>query len=77
MTISRAHNGDARELRRHDPGARAVVDVITSGLFSTLNIYNTLLIGRLILTVRRHGTHPYPTFRARPLDPSPTSLPVR
>jgi YggT family protein len=38
-----------------------VETVITSGLFSTLNIYNTLLIGRLILTwcvafVRRGAT---------------------
>ena len=78
VTISRAHN----PLRHGNfaamiPGDSAVETVITSGLFSTLNIYNTLLIGRLILTVRRHGTHPYPTFRARPLDPSPTSLPVR
>lgn len=32
------------------PGDSAVEQVITSGLFSTLNIYNTLLIGRLILT---------------------------
>ena len=32
------------------PGDSAVETVITSGLFSTLNIYNTLLIGRLILT---------------------------
>jgi len=32
------------------PGDSAVESVITSGLFSTLNIYNTLLIGRLILT---------------------------
>ena len=32
------------------PGDSAVEVVITSGIFSTLNIYNTLLIGRLILT---------------------------
>ena len=32
------------------PGDSAVESVITSGIFSTLNIYNTLLIGRLILT---------------------------
>mmetsp|Transcript_17008 Transcript_17008/g.27287 ORF Transcript_17008/g.27287 Transcript_17008/m.27287 type:complete len:231 (-) Transcript_17008:136-828(-) len=32
------------------PGDSAVETVITSGLYSTLNIYNTLLIGRLILT---------------------------
>ena len=43
------------------PGDSAVETVITSGLFSTLNIYNTLLIGRLILTwcvafVRRGAT---------------------
>ena len=79
VTISRAHN----PLRHGNfaamiPGDSAVETVITSGLFSTLNIYNTLLIGRLILTVRRHGTHPYPTRRAsaRPLtDPSARSLP--
>jgi len=32
------------------PGDSAVEVVLTSGLFSTLNIYNTLLIGRLIVT---------------------------
>ena len=32
------------------PGDSAVEVVLTSGLFSTLNIYNTLLIGRLICT---------------------------
>ena len=32
------------------PGDSAVESVITSGIFSTLNIYNTLIIGRLILT---------------------------
>jgi len=32
------------------PGDSAVESVITSGIYSTLNIYNTLLIGRLILT---------------------------
>ena len=71
--LSRAHNP-----LRHGrfaamiPGDSAVEQVITSGLFSTLNIYNTLLIGRLILTVRRHGTHPSRTFRAeRERDPSP------
>lgn len=32
------------------PGDSVAESVITSGLFSTLNIYNTLLIGRLILT---------------------------
>jgi YggT family protein len=32
------------------PGDSVVESVITSGLYSTLNIYNTLLIGRLILT---------------------------
>lgn len=32
------------------PGDSVAEQVITSGLFSTLNIYNTLLIGRLILT---------------------------
>ena len=51
ITLSRAHNP-----LRHGkfaamiPGDSAVELVITSGLFSTLNIYNTLLIGRLILT---------------------------
>ena len=51
ITLSRAHNP-----LRHGkfaamiPGYSAVELVITSGLFSTLNIYNTLLIGRLILT---------------------------
>ena len=34
------------------PGDSAVETVITSGLFSTLSIYNTLLIGRA----------PYPSF---------------
>lgn len=32
------------------PGDSVAEQVITSGLFSSLNIYNTLLIGRLILT---------------------------
>ena len=51
ITLSRAHNP-----LRHGkfaamiPGDSAVELVITSGLLSTLNIYNTLLIGRLILT---------------------------
>ena len=51
ITLSRAHNP-----LRHGkfaamiPGDSAVEVVITSGIFSTLNIYNTLLIGRLILT---------------------------
>eukprot|EP00238_Polyblepharides_amylifera_P003657 CAMPEP_0196582270 /NCGR_PEP_ID=MMETSP1081-20130531/38407_1 /TAXON_ID=36882 /ORGANISM="Pyramimonas amylifera, Strain CCMP720" /LENGTH=215 /DNA_ID=CAMNT_0041902793 /DNA_START=76 /DNA_END=723 /DNA_ORIENTATION=- len=32
------------------PGDSAVEAVVTAGLYNTLNIYNTLIIGRLILT---------------------------
>ena len=51
VTLSRAYS----PLRHGNfaamiPGDSAVETVITSGIFSTLNIYNTLLIGRLILT---------------------------
>ena len=51
FSVSRAHS----PLRHGNfaamiPGDSAVEAVITSGIFSTLNIYNTLLIGRLILT---------------------------
>ena len=40
----------ARQVSRgDDPEIARVESVITSGIFSTLNIYNTLIIGRLIL----------------------------
>ena len=52
------------------PGDSAVEQVITSGLFSTLNIYNTLLIGRLILTwcvaCERRNRTTDPRTRTRP-----------
>lgn len=54
--IDRAHRIDSQvtflggNFAAMIPGDSAVETVITSGLFSTLNIYNTLLIGRLILT---------------------------
>ena len=51
LTLSRAysplHHGKFAAMI---PGDSVAESVITSGLFSTLSIYNTLLIGRLILT---------------------------